>query len=220
MSQNPPPATGTQMHLAPYRRQQLSLAEDVRAWLGGPVGEGRLFGIFSEAAERPRWYHRSDEEPLSKDTLFAPNDQGFCYLDAADTWSAFGAVQHTLRAQGAPLTKADLLRKGGDGCSFLEQAARSGAFEEVAQYLEAQGERLEFADLTDGGKPNGVFKGAVAWGQHDMLFEEARWNGRSAVEFRRTLALLPPSAREALGSVYALAERIAQAENRDLQIGR
>jgi len=206
-------AVNNQMVIAPYRQRQLDMADDVRAWLGRH-NEDAVFGLFDELHERPKWYMRDGEQPVTPEELLQTNMFGYCYLDSPTTWNDATWWMHELHERGTPLTKDMLLRKGADQVSYLEQAARSGAFDKVVEVLARQGQYLQESDLLEAdGKANGVLRAAVAWNQHGAAFSPDQWQGRSPSQLQRLGQALPPSAREEVG-LYTLMQQLRHAQSR------
>lgn len=139
------------------------------------------------------------------------NADGYCYLDSPTTWNEVDIWMQHLYSDGTPLTKEVLLQKGVDGVNYLEQAARSGAFASLVRVLALQGEYLAAEDLLQpDGKPNGVLKAAVAWGQHGALFTLTQGKQHEAGHMQRLYRLLPPSARKEVAGFHALTQRLQE----------
>jgi hypothetical protein len=90
---------------------------------------------------------RIDEvEDVSKATLLAKNEQGFCPLDNPVTWRQWEAIAHQLNMRGESFSKAEL-QQSGAGQSYLQTAIEARSLDALLPQLHRQGEALQVADI-------------------------------------------------------------------------
>lgn len=165
--------------------------------------------------ERYAQYPTFDEQLLdgiSKDALFAPNDDGYCFLDSPSTWRHFDAICNALEAAGEPLQVHDLLAKNKDGNSWLQRGIECFGGADLFKHCVDETGKVRMEQFVDkDGEATGLLEAVINRQHLSELFSQEVWRGNGSNDYCHMYNALPEE-QQALITNYHRTKTALRAE--------
>lgn len=169
-----------------------------------------------------RQYHKAAQlnpEEVTKEALFAKNEDGLCPLDNPKTWQRWDELTHALAKRGESITKADLMQTDKDGKTWLERAVECRVFDRVSTSLAAKGDALNMDDfMPDGSSPSPWLQRLGETQQLGQFFTMEVWRGQNVEDMKTLLNTVPEPFRYQVPNQHALVAGLQQSAR--LEAGR